>query len=167
MQSQIEQTDTQPAATVAAATAPRHIRCIALALIIRDDYILVGERYDKVADVTIYYPPGGGIEYGEYGEDAVIREFREEAGGELVNVRYLETFDDIFTFAGEIGHEMVRVYAAELAEPASFPFDLRMRVLDCPVDKDEFISWQPLTIFRSGEVPLLPTGLLDYIDRKV
>lgn len=142
-----------------------YIRPIAIALIIREGYILVAESTGRVDGVVFYRPPGGGIEYGEYAEDALRRELREELAAELVNVQYLDTIENIFTLGGNVGHELVRLYTAELADSALYEFSLRCRILDGLPNDDEVICWQPLARFRAGDAPLYPDGLLDYIDR--
>ena len=59
------------------------------------DRILVTEFREKG---RLYYRPiGGTIEFGERGEEAVRREFREEIAAELTEVRYLGTLENIYT----------------------------------------------------------------------
>lgn len=142
-----------------------HIRPIAIALIIREGYILVAQSTGRVDGVVFYRPPGGGIEYGEYAEVALRRELCEELDAELLNVRYLGTIENIFTIGGNVGHELVRLYTAELADPALYDFSLYQRILDGAPGDDETICWQPLTRFRAGDAPLYPDGLLEYLDQ--
>jgi 8-oxo-dGTP pyrophosphatase MutT (NUDIX family) len=60
----------------------RRIRPLALAVIRRDDRILVFEAHDSVKDETFYRLLGGGIEFGDRGEEAIRRELVEELGVE-------------------------------------------------------------------------------------
>jgi 8-oxo-dGTP pyrophosphatase MutT (NUDIX family) len=139
-----------------------HIRPIAIAIIQHGDNILVFEAYDPIKGETFYRPLGGGIEFGERGEEAVLRELREEAGIELTNVRYLETLENIFTVRGQPSHEMVLLYAADLADPHLYEVELLNCVED---DGSTFCAmWKPLAYFRASHAPLYPDGLLEYID---
>ena len=63
--------------------------------------------FDSVKKEIYYRPLGGGIEFGEYGIDAIQREFQEELGVDLNNLKYLFTMENIFTLNGNRGHEIV------------------------------------------------------------
>ena len=91
------------------------VRPIAICVLRRGSEILVFEARDSSANGTFYRPLGGGVEFGELGAQAVVREIREEIGAEIVNVRYLATLENIFELEGAPGHEIVLVYEAEFA----------------------------------------------------
>ncbi len=92
------------------------IRPIALGLVRRGDEVLVEKGYDIIRDHTFYRFLGGGIEFQEKGEDAVVREFMEELGIEVKVKEYLGTIENIFQFEKRKGHELVMVYELELRE---------------------------------------------------
>ena len=69
------------------------IRPIALCLFRREDRILVSTAYDSVKKDYFCRPLGGGIEFGERGAEAIVREIREELGAEIKEVRLLGTLD--------------------------------------------------------------------------
>ena len=75
----------------------RRIRPLALCVFRRGDKIMVARGHDAVKDQTFYRPIGGGINFGERGADAVIREVREELDAEVVDVVYLGAFENIFS----------------------------------------------------------------------
>ena len=56
------------------------IRPIALCLFRHAGRILVGNAYDAVKQEHYCRPLGGGIEFGERGAEAIVREIREELG---------------------------------------------------------------------------------------
>jgi 8-oxo-dGTP pyrophosphatase MutT (NUDIX family) len=92
------------------------IRVVALGIIRRGEEILVSQLYDPGDDYHFYRPLGGGIEFGELGHEALIREFDEELGVELTAIEYLETYEDAFTFDGQQEHELWRIYEAVLSK---------------------------------------------------
>ncbi|MDY7080760.1 MAG: NUDIX domain-containing protein, partial [Chloroflexota bacterium] len=92
------------------------IRPLALGVVWRDDSILVFEGYDHVKNEAFYRPLGGGINFGERSREALRREFREELGVELTDVRYMDTLENIFTCNGQRGHEIILLYEATLAD---------------------------------------------------
>ncbi len=94
----------------------RKIRPIAICVCRDGERILVAEGHDSVKKQIFYRPLGGTIEFGEHGEEAVRREFQEEIGAELDEVRYLGMLENIFTYEGNRGHEIVLVYDGRLAD---------------------------------------------------
>jgi hypothetical protein len=51
----------------------------------------------------------------------VVREIGEELGTNLMEPRLLGVLENLFMFESEPGHEVVFVYAGELAEPGIVP----------------------------------------------
>lgn len=99
-------------------TKPREkkIRPLAVAVIEKDKKILAVKGYDDIKKETFYRLIGGGIEFGEKGEDTIKREFMEEFGFEPINIAYFTTAENIFKFNGVDGHEIVLVYKADLPD---------------------------------------------------
>ncbi|MBM7096106.1 NUDIX hydrolase [Bacillus sp. H-16] len=96
------------------------IRTLAVCVFSNNGSILVAEGYDYVKDEYFYRPVGGGIDHGEKSEDAVVREVKEELGTSVKGVTYLGTIENIFTFNGKTGHEIVQVYDAAFTDPAYY-----------------------------------------------
>jgi 8-oxo-dGTP pyrophosphatase MutT (NUDIX family) len=138
--------------------APQRIRPLALVVVRRDDgAILAAAGFDHVKQQRFYRPLGGEIEYGERAEDAARRELREELGAELSDLRFLGTFENLFTYQGQPGHELIWLFEARLLDKALYERDVLIA--------DEFGSkfeahWVPIETFRRGEAPLYPDGLL-------
>ncbi len=139
------------------------IRPIAICVFRRGDDLFVFEGHDFVKGETFYRPIGGGIEFGEYSHDAVVREVREEIGQELANLRFLGVVENVFTCNDEPGHEIVMVYEGEFASPALYAIEAIEGVED---NGDEIkVLWMPLQHFRDGLSPLYPDGLLELLER--
>jgi ADP-ribose pyrophosphatase YjhB (NUDIX family) len=135
-----------------------YIRPLALVLVRRDDgAILVAPGYDTVKQQRFYRPLGGGIEFGERAEDAARRELREELGAELDDLRLAGVFENLFTYQGQPGHELIWLYEARLADPSYYQSDVV--IADESGSKFE-VQWVPLGVFERGEAPLYPEGLL-------
>lgn len=138
------------------------IRVTALGIFRHNDRIFVAHGYDPVKQADFYRPLGGGIEFGERGEDTITREMREETGLEITNVRYLGLCENIFTYLGEPGHEIVLLYTADFVDPTIYNND----VLNCEeIDGVPFTAvWMPLNDFgKHGVGPLYPAGLMELL----
>lgn len=94
----------------------KKIRPISIALISKDNKYLVIKGYDSKKDEVFYRPLGGGIEFGETGEEALAREMREELDTELVDIKYISMLENIFVYEGNKMHELVLVYSAEFKD---------------------------------------------------
>jgi 8-oxo-dGTP pyrophosphatase MutT (NUDIX family) len=139
-----------------------NIRPIAIAIIRKDDQILVGEHHDGAKDEVFYRPLGGGIEFGEHSRDTLIRELNEELGTELNVLSYLGTIENIFNFEGNMGHELVQVYEAAFVDPAIYEQATIVGVED---NGETFkVVWKSLEFFREENAPALyPDDLIDLI----
>jgi ADP-ribose pyrophosphatase YjhB (NUDIX family) len=144
---------------------PRYARPLALGIIKRTDgtstfrEILVCEYYDHVKEEVFYRPLGGAIEFGERGQEALRREFREEVNAELADVRYLAILENIFTYKGQMGHEIVLLYEATFTDPSAY----KREVLTVKEEGNTLTArWMPLDAFQEGP-PLYPDGLLDLL----
>jgi len=135
-------------------------RPVALALITRGDEILVFEVPDALKHVVGWRLPGGTIEFGERGSDAVAREIREELDAEVVDPIYRGTVENIFTYLGVAGHELVRVYAVHFADRQLYSRE-RFDCVEANGVKFTCI-WKSIADFRAGDA-LYPDGLLELI----
>jgi len=139
------------------------IRPIAIVVFRRDDgSILAVPGHDNVKDQRFYRPPGGEIEFGETAEAAARREVREELDTDVADLRLLTVNENIFTFLGQQGHELVWVFEGRFSDPSFYDRD----VIECDEGGFKFEAhWVPLAIFASSETPLYPDGLLVMLSR--
>ena len=136
----------------------RDIRPVALAVVRRDDEVLLARHYDPGADYEFYRPIGGGIEFGEHSRDAVVREFEEELDVTLTNVSYLETLENVFTFDDTEGHEIWRLYEADFEE--SWPYERDSFTAHEPELDEEFeVEWKHPDDFAAGGEVVYPEKL--------
>jgi len=99
---------------------------------------------------------GGGVEMGESSEAAVVREIAEELGATLVDPRLLGVLENVFTYDGEPGHEVVFVYAGRLAEGDVVPLEGAWYE---DVGVPMWVEWRPCDADDAGALPLYPDGL--------
>jgi len=141
------------------------IRPLAICVFRNKDRILVAEGYDPIKDDTFYRPLGGGIEFGERSEETVCRELMEEIGVELKQdtLKYLGAVENIFTFNGTPGHEIVLVYDGELIDSRLYD----QAVISGKEANGEEIRamWKNLDEFGVGESVLYPVGLLEMLGK--
>jgi 8-oxo-dGTP pyrophosphatase MutT (NUDIX family) len=138
------------------------IRCIAIAVIARprDGALLVFDGCDPVTNDRFHRPLGGGIEVGETAEAAVRRELIEELGAELEDVALLGWVENIFTYAGRAGHEIVAVFSARLLDASLYA---REELVMEENGERVNVRWVPRAVVRSEHNPggprLVPEAL--------
>lgn len=140
------------------------IRPIAICVFQHNGLILVFEGYDPIKEETFYRPLGGGIEFGEYSQQAIIREIQEELSATITNIRYLATLENIFVHDGISGHEIVQVYDGTLVNKALYEQETIIGVED---NGETFTAmWKHLDEFTGpNSPPLYPDGLLSLLQR--
>ncbi|MEM7351352.1 MAG: NUDIX domain-containing protein [Acidobacteriota bacterium] len=134
------------------------IRNLAICVFRHGTRILVARGTDDVKGEAFLRPLGGAVEFGERIVDALRREIREELGVEIRDPVRLGLLENVFTYRGEPGHEIVFVFDAKFVDP-----DLYTRTslpLDEPVWDGE-ARWidlaepQPLALYPEGLLTLL------------
>ena len=141
----------------------KRIRPLAICVFHRNGRILVSKSYDQVKHETFYRPLGGGIEFGETSAQAVEREIQEEIGAKVTKLRLLGTLENIFTYLGAPGHEIVQVYDAEFVDQALYK-SASIPGTESNGQPLETV-WQGLESF-SAKMPLYPNGLLALLHSK-
>ncbi|HZB48505.1 MAG TPA: DivIVA domain-containing protein [Mycobacteriales bacterium] len=149
----------EQAAQFLGAAGARAVQTVAVALLVDRGRLLVAELPDPVSGRTVYRPPGGEIAFGERGHETVRRALREDFGIALAEVQPLATLESIHRFAGREGHELVLVYEAAPSDPAVWA---QQRLMSRRGDASAV--WAPVDLFRRGEAPLLPDGLLPLLE---
>jgi ADP-ribose pyrophosphatase YjhB (NUDIX family) len=144
---------------------PQNIRATAQAVILKDDQVLVYEGFDKLKHENFYRPIGGTVEFLELAKDTVIREFKEEAGIDVIEPVLLDVLENIFTFEGHHGHEIVQVFQCK------FKDDSLYAQKDFPlVEGDislENAVWKEISFLIQPQVRFFPAGMKEIVARLV
>jgi len=83
----------------------------------------------------------------------VRREIREELQSEIENLERIEIIENIFTYAGEKGHEIVFLFKGQLARKELY----KQETIHIDEDEYEFDArWIPINALLNGDVPLYP-----------
>jgi 8-oxo-dGTP pyrophosphatase MutT (NUDIX family) len=140
------------------------IRPLAICIFQHNGKILVSEEHDPVKGETFYRPLGGGIEFGEQSTDAIHRELMEEIGARVKDLVYLGTLENIFTFNGQPGHEIVQVYDGSLVESGLYE-QVVISGHEEDVNLPMKVIWKRLDVFGPGGLILYPDGLYELLSR--
>ena len=143
------------------------IRPVAICVFRHHDCILVAEGYDPVKDEYFYRPLGGGIEFGETSTETICRELMEEVNVQVDqdSLRYLGAVENIFTFNGSPGHEIVLIYDGALKEPGLYD---QAAILGKEANGEEVrATWKSLDEFAAGKSILYPTGLAEMLSAQI
>jgi 8-oxo-dGTP pyrophosphatase MutT (NUDIX family) len=139
------------------------VRPLALCVFRHGDQIFVAEGSDRHRQQTFYRPIGGKIEFGERAAATVKREVMEETGLQVRDLRYLGTLENLFTYEGQSGHEIVMIFDGAFVDPACYQDTFQV----CGTDDGKILfvaMWKSLAFFRSGSAPLYPDGLLALLE---
>lgn len=137
------------------------IRVLALGIIRNGDRVFISEGYDPVKQETFYRAMGGGVDFGETSHNALVREFQEEIQAELTNIKYLGCMENLFTFNGKPGHEILQVYQCDFVEPKFYQLE---QLVFAEGERKKRALWVEIARFKSGELKLVPEEFLEYFN---
>lgn len=136
----------------------KEIRPVVLGLLTRNNKLLVSEGYDQVKKQSFYRCLGGGIEFLEKSDEALKREFQEEIGKDIIIKDFLGITENIFTFNGKKGHELVLFYSIDIDDK-----DYQEEyIMDEDGEEDKAV-WIDIDLFKKGEKILYPKKIFDYL----
>ncbi len=136
---------------------PQFLRPLAICVFSHKGKILVCEGFDTVKNEIFYRPAGGMIEFQEKAEDALRREIMEETGEEITNIQYLALIENIFTYEGKPGHEIILIYDAEFVNKDIYDND-SVNITESN-DVWCYAYWKRLDEFGEGKLKLYPDEL--------
>jgi 8-oxo-dGTP pyrophosphatase MutT (NUDIX family) len=135
------------------------IRVLALGLIRQGDRTFISEGYDPVKQQTFYRAMGGGVDFGETSKTALQREFQEEIQADLTNIHYLGCIENLFTFNGKQGHEILQVYQCDFVDPKFYQLE---SLVFAEGERQKTALWVEISRFKSGELKLVPEQFIEY-----
>jgi ADP-ribose pyrophosphatase YjhB (NUDIX family) len=141
------------------------IRPLTLGIIWRNEEMLVHAIEDLATGEIFYRPVGGGVEFGETSDEALVREFREELDIEIENLRLVGTIENLFEFDGQQCHQIEFVYNADFVDDSLYSKE-HMIGEDDGVNDESITyqtSWMTSGEFDSAGEQLVPDGLLDLL----
>ena len=138
--------------------SPRpRVRPLAVAAVRRaDGAVLVQRGADPSRDLSFHRLIGGGIDFGESAEEAVVREFAEELGARLTDVRLLGWLESRFVFDGRPGHELVAVHTGTITQRRLLGRD----DLGVIAGTSSTAHWVPVGELLGGPRPLFPEAVV-------
>ena len=119
----------------------------------RDGKLLVSKGFDTVKKEYFYRPLGGHVDFFETAEAGIRREIQEELGSGINNLKLLATIENLFTYQGDKGHEIVFLYSGDLAREELYKTN-PIKIVE--PDHEFGASWIPIKDILSGQVPLYP-----------
>lgn len=138
----------------------RRLRVVALAAVRRDDgAVLVQRGHDATKGQDFHRLIGGGVDFGETAEQAVVREWQEELGAHLQDVRLLAWLENLFTFDGAPGHELLAVHVGRVEDAHVLERD----DLGTIPGTSSTAHWVPGDRLLHGPLPLYPTPVADLL----
>ncbi|NJP11733.1 MAG: NUDIX hydrolase [Leptolyngbyaceae cyanobacterium RU_5_1] len=137
------------------------IRVIALGLIQDGDRLFVHGGYDSHKQSNFYRALGGGVEFGETSLEALQREFQEEVQAELTNIQYLGCIENVFTYNGKPGHELIQLYRCDFADPKFYQLE---QVTYFNGGGEPIVAqWIERDRIKSGALRLVPEECVKYL----
>ena len=137
----------------------KEIRPIVLGVARKNNKILVSEGYDKIKDEIFYRCIGGGIDFLENSEDALKREFKEEVKKDINVGKFLGICENIFTYNGDKGHELILFYDVNIKDA---DYNEKYHIID---ENSEFDAmWIDTDKFTNKELKIYPEQTLKYLN---
>nr|MBP8207752.1 NUDIX domain-containing protein [Acinetobacter sp.] len=138
-----------------------HIKAKALCIFRHQDQVLLSYGYDPSKDETYLRPIGGGIEFGETSVQAIEREVLEEINQQITKPKLLAVLENLFTFDGQQGHEIVFVYDAEFVD---FGLYTEIEIHGCETSGLSYIAqWLSREQIELNQYPVYPTGIEQWL----
>lgn len=140
----------------------KHIETIARGVCIIDGKVLLCLPKDR----SYSYLPGGHIEFGETGREALVREMKEETGLDATAGELLGVVESSFVQKGERHCEINLIYEMRVPVPVTSSSQVTSSSDELRVESQEdwiCFDWVPCD--RISSVNLLPVEMRDFLVR--
>jgi ADP-ribose pyrophosphatase YjhB (NUDIX family) len=138
----------------------KRIRVVALGIIQEGDRLFLSRGKDPATQQVFYRSLGGGVKFGEPSEQALKREFQEEINADIINIKYLGTIENIFTFNQVTKHEIAQIFQCDFADRKFYELD---QVNFQEKNRQKVALWLPKSLFISNELRLVPANVLSLL----
>ncbi len=139
----------------------QNIRTNALAIIKKRGKLLALKGEDAAKNEIFLRLLGGGIEFGETSLVALHREFKEELGASLKDVRLLSVIENVFEFNGVPSHEITFLYSAEIVEDSINDVE-KIKILDSK--KEKYAEWFEIEKIKKENIAVYPKEAKEYLN---
>ncbi|MFV5192182.1 MULTISPECIES: NUDIX hydrolase [Acinetobacter] len=137
------------------------IKTKALCIFRYQDKVLLSQGYDPSKDEIYFRPIGGGIEFGETSTQAIAREVLEEIQQQICKTKLLGVLENLFTFDGQQGHEIVFVYEAEFIDSHIYK---QHHIQGCETNGHTYIAqWLSREQIALNQYPVYPKGIEQWL----
>lgn len=137
------------------------IRAKALCLFRHNEKVLLAKAYDPNKDEHFFRPIGGGIEFGEISIQAIEREVFEETHQQIIHSKLLGIVENLFSFDGQQGHEIVFIYDAEFVDSHIYK---QHEIQGCETNGHTYIAqWLNREQIALTHYPVYPKGIEQWL----
>ncbi|MCU4358736.1 NUDIX hydrolase [Acinetobacter ursingii] len=137
------------------------IKAKALCIFRYENKSLLSFGYDPSKKEHYLRPIGGSIEFEETSLQAIEREVLEEINQQITHPKLLGVLENLFSFDGQQGHEVVFVYEAEFVDPTLYS---QTKINGYESDGSTYIAqWMTLQQLVSEQYPVYPKGIEQWL----
>ena len=136
----------------------KHIETIARGVCIRDGKVLLCLPKDR----SYSYLPGGHIEFGETGREALVREMKEETGLDATAGELLGVVESSFVQKGERHCEINLIYEMKLREEGRGEREEGRGKREEVQALEDWICFDWVPCDKIGSASLLPSEMMKY-----
>jgi ADP-ribose pyrophosphatase YjhB (NUDIX family) len=129
--------------------------------------LLATPGFDHQKQTPFFRLIGGHVEMGETAADAVLREIKEELGINMTIAKPLGWLENIFTYNGDVGHELIALFETSFINPN----DIQDAYHFTEHNQDGTIrtytaAWVNIAAARQSSTPIYPLLANSYIQEK-
>lgn len=140
---------------------PQNVRGKVIALLKRNNQLLVAEVLDDAGKLKGYCPLGGGINFGEFAENAIRREMLEELGCSIHLQGAPIVFENLYEHHGSKGHEIIFAFPLSVDKLEIYAQN-RFEITEERGSK-HFVEWIDIEAFKTGSKLLFPEQLKNHL----
>ncbi len=129
--------------------------------------LLATPGFDHNKQAPFFRLIGGHVEMGEAASDAVLREIKEELGIEMTITKSLGWAENIFTYNGDIGHELIALFETDFIDPNDIQDTYHFTEYNQDgTTRTYTAAWVSLAAARQSSTPIYPLLGNSYIPQE-